>query len=73
MSFILEPLQYAFMARGLAAAVLAGMLSMSAAENPGMLPGIEPLQGIVFTVIVATIIFTTIGFYFSTNGKKSKK
>jgi len=52
------------MPRGLAAAVLAIMPSQAG------IPGTESFPGIVFTVIIATIILTTIGFFMSTRRKK---
>jgi len=54
------------MPRGLAAAVLAILPWQMG------LPGTERFPEYVFTVIIATIIITTIGFYLST-GKKRKK
>jgi len=53
------------MPRGLAAAVLAIMPSQAG------IAGTESFPGYVFTVIVATIVITTLGFYFSS--KKSPK
>jgi len=52
------------MPRGLAAAVLAIMPSQAG------IPGTEAFPSIVFTVIIATIILTTIGFFMSTRRKK---
>jgi len=51
------------MPRGLAAAVLTGIVG-----NAGI-PGTEGFKGIVFTVVVFSIIATTIGFYFSQRKK----
>ena len=52
------------MPRGLAAAVLAIMPAQAG------IPGTEQFPSIVFTVIIATIILTTLGFFMSTREKK---